>query len=123
MLDKIIRVLAYLVSLLLLSIAVTWMIDPSKAAGDLGMPLLDGVGRSTQVGDLAAFFAVAGIFGLWGLISKNRFLLYAPAALVGFAALFRTLAFLLHDAALATQIGPEIVMLVIYILASRKLQE
>jgi hypothetical protein len=123
MLDKIIRVLAYLVSLLLLVTAAGWMLDPAGAADNLGMPLLEGIGRSSQVGDMTAFFAVAGIFGFWGLIANNRYLLYAPAALVGLAALFRTLAWLLHDAALAEMIVPEIVMLVIYLLASRKMGE
>ena len=123
MLDKIIKVLAYLVSLVLLGTAIRWMVDPSGAAGELGMTLLEGVGRSTQIGDMTAFFAVAGIFGFWGLISKNRSLLYAPAALVGFAALFRTLAFLFHDAALAPAIVAELVMLTVYILASRRLEE
>ena len=123
MIDKIINVLAYLVSLLLLGTAIRWLIDPSGAAAELGMPLLEGVGRSSQVGDMTAFFAVAGVFGFWGLLKKNRAILYAPMALVGFAAIFRTLAWALHDAALAPMIVPELVMLAIYFAASRKMTD
>ena len=38
-----------------------WLIDPERAAAGLGMALLDGLGRSTQVGDFASFFLTAGV--------------------------------------------------------------
>ncbi|MDX1732810.1 MAG: hypothetical protein R3228_00510 [Halioglobus sp.] len=121
MLNKILTVLAGLVSLMLLAIGARFLADPAGAAAELGMPLLDGLGRSTQIGDLTAFFVTAGAFGLAGLIRRNAILLYTPAALVGLAAGFRTLAWLLQDAALAPQIGPEIVMFIIYIAAARSM--
>jgi hypothetical protein len=37
-----------------------WLVVPERAAGSLGMPLLTGLARSTQIGDFAAFF-VAGV--------------------------------------------------------------
>ena len=45
-----------------------WITDPASAAANLGMPLLDDLGRSTQIGDFTAFFiAVAGfsLYGAW----------------------------------------------------------
>ena len=36
-----------------------WLIDPQRAAAGLDMALLDGLGRSTQIGDFASFFFTA----------------------------------------------------------------
>ncbi|GAB5449794.1 MAG: hypothetical protein Hals2KO_01220 [Halioglobus sp.] len=123
MLSKIIKVLAYLTSLLLLGMGLRWLIDPAGAAAELGMPLLEGLGRSTQIGDLTAFFVGGSCLGLAGLIRNDAKLLYAPILLVGLAAVFRTLAWLLHDAALAPQIVPEIIMCAIFILAARQMSK
>jgi len=123
MLDKSLTVLAALASLLLLVSGLRWLVDPAGAAQGLGMPLLEGVGLSTQIGDLTAFFVVAGGFGLLGLMRGDGSLLYTPAALVGAAALFRLLATILHDAALATQmIAVEALMLVIFVAAAQRLR-
>lgn len=121
MLDKSLKVLAAIASTVLLVSGLRWLVDPAGAAAGLGMPLLEGVGRSTQIGDLTAFFVVGGGFGLLGLIRGNGSLLYTPAALVGAAALFRILATVLHDAALATQmIAVEAVMLVVFVAAAQR---
>ena len=56
--------------------------------------------------------------GLAGLLRNDKSMLLAPAALVGCAALFRTFAFVAHDAAFATIfIGLELVMLVVFLAA------
>jgi hypothetical protein len=123
MLQKIIKILAGLVGILLLVTALRWQLDPAGVAAELGMPLLDGLGRSTQIGDLSAFFFVAGVFTLVGLGTRNATLLYTPAALIGGAAFFRALAWLLHDAALAPQIAMEVVMCIIVLLACRRLAD
>ena len=39
---------------------VGWLVAPARLAASLGMPLLDGLGRSTQIGDFASFFLTAG---------------------------------------------------------------
>lgn len=118
MLDHIIRILAGLFSLFLLLMGVNWLLDPASAAEGLGMPLLDGIGRSTQIGDLAAFFFVGGAFGLVSVIKRNALLMLTPLALVGVTAVFRTIAWSSHGAALATEmIGGEVIMVVIFLLA------
>ena len=43
-----------------------WLVDPTRVAAGLGMVLLDGLGRSTQIGDFASFFAMAGILMILG---------------------------------------------------------
>lgn len=81
---------------------VGWLVDPGRAAAGLGMPLLDGMARSTQIGDLAAFFLLAGITIVVGSRPGRARLLYVPGGLIGGAAVTRTLAWALHGAAFAT---------------------
>lgn len=75
-----------------------FLVAPQRAVESLGMPLLDGVARSTQLGDFAAFFLVAGIGILYGSRPGNARALLFPAALIGGAAATRTLAWLLQGA-------------------------
>ncbi len=75
-----------------------WLVVPGRAASALGMPLLDGLGRSTQIGDFAAFFLVGGLTTLAGSRPGRAHWLRFPAALIGTAALTRPLAWLLHGA-------------------------
>lgn len=79
----------------------SWLVDPARTAAGLGMPLLDGLARSTQVGDLCIFFLVAGATMLIGSRPGRARLLYVPAALIGGAAVTRTLAWALQGAAFA----------------------
>jgi hypothetical protein len=78
-----------------------WVVAPARAAEGLGMPLLDGLGRSTQVGDFAAFFLTAGATMLIGTRPGRARLLLVPAGLLAAAAVVRTLAWAVHGAALA----------------------
>lgn len=75
-----------------------FLLTPQRAVESLGMPLLDGVARSTQLGDFAAFFLVAGLGILYGSRPGNARALLFPAALIGGAAVTRTLAWLLQGA-------------------------
>lgn len=75
-----------------------WLVAPQRAAAGLGMPLLDGLGRSTQVGDFAAFFLAAGVAMLLGSRPGRARVLFFPAALIGGAAITRTIAWALHGA-------------------------
>jgi hypothetical protein len=79
-----------------------WLAAPERAAAGLGMALLDGVGRSTQIGDFAAFFLTAGVTMLAGLRPGRARLLLVPAGLLASAAVGRTIAWAVHDAAFAT---------------------
>ena len=96
------RILAGLVGLLLASTAVTWIVDPTTAALSLGMPLLDGVGRSTQIGDLSSFFVGGTILCFIGAIREQGHWLQAVALLLTLTAIFRTLAWAVHGAAFTT---------------------
>lgn len=101
---------------------IAWWIVPARAAEGLGMPLLDGLGRSTQVGDFGAFFLTAGITMLLGSRPGRAALLVAPAVLFALAALGRTLAWALHDADFAALfIGIELATAALLVSASRRL--
>ena len=78
---------------------IVWIGDPGREASRLGMPLLEGAARSTQIGDLAAFFLTAGSTILIGARPGFARLLYVPMGLFGFAAAARTLAWALQGAA------------------------
>jgi hypothetical protein len=78
-----------------------WLVAPGRAAAGLGMTMLDGVGRSTQLGDFAAFFLTAGLTTLAGLTPGRGSLLYVPAGLLGAAAVGRLVAWAFHGAAFA----------------------
>ena len=114
------RIITALPGILFLSIAARFMFDPAGAAAQLGMPLLEGIGRSTQLGDLSGFFLTAGSMILLGVITQHRTWFYAVALLIGSTAVFRILAWLLHDAALATEsIAVEVVVTVLVLVTAR----
>ena len=101
---------------------VHWIIDPARAAEGLGMPLLDGLARSTQVGDFAAFFLTLGATIVIGARPGFARLLLVPAGMLVVAASMRTLAWALHDAAFATAfIAIEIAASALLLAASRRL--
>lgn len=101
MIDKVLRVMAALPGILFLIMGVRWVIDPGGAAFELGMPLLDGIGRSTQIGDMAAFFLTLGSLIIVGVTTLERVWFYPPMMLLGFAAIVRVVAWLVHGAELA----------------------
>lgn len=106
---RVLQVVVTLPGILFLFLGLRWIVDPTSAADALGMPLLDGVGRSSQIGDLSAFFIVIGLSIFAGLITAKRIWFYPPVMLLGLAAIFRMVAWIIHDAALAVPlIVPEV---------------
>ena len=94
------RVLVTLPAILFFLMGLRWTVDPTGAATGLGMTLLDGVGRSSQIGDVGALFLSMGMMMLIALITAQRGWFYAPALMLSLVAVFRLLAWLIHDAAL-----------------------
>lgn len=114
--------LAALTGILAIVLAARWLFDPAGAAEAAGMPLLNGVARSTQVGDLGALMFVSGSFTLLGVLRRQPGLLYTPLSLLAAAAVFRALAAVFSGAALAHElIGVEIVLCAIIFAAQRQL--
>jgi hypothetical protein len=119
--NTVLRVVVSLPAILFIFMGIRWVVAPADMAAQLGMPLLEGVGLSTQIGDLGSFFFVGGLFVLIGVITQKRAWFYAPALLLGFTALFRTLAWLLHDAAFALDmIAVEVVLVALLLFAASR---
>jgi hypothetical protein len=117
-------ILVGLPAVLFVVIGLRWAVDPTGAAAELGMTLMDGVGRSSQIGDVGAFFLGMGTMMLLGLITQARIWFQAPALLLALTAVLRLLAWLVHDGALALDmIIVELVICAILIIASGRLSQ
>ena len=77
------RIMTTLSGLGLLLIGVMWWLQPATAAEMLGASLLDGTGRSTQIGDSGAFFIGAGALLALGAIRNHAALVLTGGLLVG----------------------------------------
>ena len=122
--NKILRVVTVLPGILFVVIGVGWIIDPASAAAGVGMPLLEGVGRSTQIGDLGSFFLAMGLLILVGVTTLDRAWFYPPMMLLGLAAIFRIVAWLVHGAALAgSMIAVEIIVTALLYVSTIRLCE
>ena len=119
-----VRILVLLPGVLFLVTGLRWLLAPAAVAPEFGLVLGSGIGLSSQVGDMSAFFLTLAVCILMGLTTQRSIWYYPPIILLSLTAIGRTLAWLLHDAALATAlIVPEVVVALILFLASRYLPE
>ena len=111
------RILSGIIGLFMLYTCVGWIMDPATAAATLAMPLLEGMGGNTQIGDFTSFFFTAGVFACIGAYRSEPAWLYASISLLGSAAVFRSLAVVAHGSdPLTMAIAGEIIMTAILIL-------
>ncbi len=112
------RILSGIVGLFMLWTCLGWLMDPATAAAGLAMPLLEGMGGNTQIGDFTSFFFTAGLFACIGAYRAEYAWLYASISLLGSAAIFRSLAVVTHGSdPLTMAIIFEIIMTAILILS------
>ena len=122
MINTAIKLLVLLCGVLFLVTGLRWLLAPAGIAPDFGLTLSSGIGLSSQVGDMSAFFLTLGVCILMGLTSQRSVWYYPPIILLSLTAVGRVLAWLLHDAALATQlIAPEVIVSLVLLFASRRL--
>ena len=108
---------------LFVAMGVRWLVTPSEMSAELGFVLSYGIGRSSQIGDFAAFFLTAGVCILMGVVSSKRIWFYPAALLLLLAATGRVIAWAVHDAAFTgSMIGFEVVVGVLLLLGSRWLE-
>ena len=116
------KLLVLLCGVLFLVTGLRWLLAPAGIAPDFGLTLSSGIGLSSQVGDMSAFFLTLGVCILMGLTSQRSVWYYPPIILLSLTAVGRVLAWLIHDAALATQlIAPEVIVSLVLLFASRRL--
>ena len=122
--NRILQILVLLPALLFLVTGVRWLVAPAGVAPTFGLTLGEGVALSSQVGDMTGFFLTLGSCMLIALISGRRSWYYPAIMLLAITALGRVVAWLVHDATLALDlIGPEVVVSIILLVASRRLPE
>ena len=92
----ILRTLTALSGLGLLVFGLGWWVHPAAAADMLGASLLDGTGRTTQIGDSGAFFVGAGIDVAVGSDPAQPRLLLAGGGLIGLVIPGRVLSASIH---------------------------
>ena len=110
------RIISALVGVAITLQTISWISNPAEAAQGLGMPLLESVGRSSQIGDFTAFFFSVGVFCFLGAYFKQAQWLISAAVILGSAALFRNLAWFLHGADYATNfIVAEVIMTILLV--------
>ena len=110
--------------LLFVMMGLRWLVDPAGIAPQLGLTVESGLGLSSQIGDLAAFFLVAGFSILIALVTRRAVWFYPAIMLLLIAATGRIVAWAAHGAAFAVQmIVFEIVVALILLTASRILPE
>ena len=113
------RILSLLPAILFLNTAYGWITNPSEAAKGLGMPLLDDIGRSTQIGDFSAFFIGVGLFCLLGALTNKVTYIYCAIIILLSAAIMRIVAWQIHEAEFASFfIGVEIASVVILFIST-----
>lgn len=122
MMNTAIKLLVLLFGILFLVTGLRWLLAPAGIAPDFGLALGSGIGLSSQVGDMSAFFLTLGVCMLTGLTTQRSVWYYPPIMLLLLTAVGRVLAWLLHDAALATQlIALEVIVSLVLLFASRRL--
>lgn len=92
---------ASLPAVIFILLGLGWLLAPGLVSVQMRMPLLEGDGRSTQIGDLASFFLTLGGGILIALRTNRSVWLYPPIMLLLFAAIGRVIAFIGHGAGLA----------------------
>ena len=116
------RAIVLLCGVLFIVTGLRWLLAPAGVAPEFGLVLSSGVGLSSQIGDMSAFFLTLGVCILMGLITQRAIWYYPPIILLSLTAVGRLLAWLLHDAALAMNlIAPEVIVALILLIASRRL--
>ena len=120
--NKVLKLIVVLLAILFIVNGVRWLVAPAGIAPMFGLDLATGLGLSTQVGDMSAFFLTLAACMLIAVISAQKSWYYPPIMLLGIAAVGRIFAWLVHGAPLAVEmILVEVIGSLILFIASRRL--
>ena len=95
---KLAYTLSGILGLVLAIIALRWVLSPEDSANALGMVLLDGAGRNTQIRDFTALFASKSFFCFLSIAIKQYQWIFSSGIVFSFIVLTSLLASQLHDA-------------------------
>ncbi|MBN1429127.1 MAG: hypothetical protein JXB07_12195 [Anaerolineae bacterium] len=109
---------------LFLFLGFQWLVAPESGASALMMPLLAGAGLNSQISDIGGLFLGMGLLVMGAVTTRKGDLLFSVAVILSCIAVYRVLAFSLHDATLPMQsIALEVVLAIWFFVASRILSE
>ena len=97
---KIAYTLSGILGVVLAIIALRWILSPEDSANSLGMVLLEGAGRNTQIRDFTALFASTSIFCFISITTRQYQWIFSSGIVFSLIALISVLASQLHDAPL-----------------------
>ena len=97
---KIAYTLSGILGVVLAIIALRWILSPEDSANSLGMVLLDGAGRNTQIRDFTALFASTSIFCFISITTRQYQWIFSSGIVFLLIALISVLASQIHDAPL-----------------------
>ena len=95
---KLAYTLSGILGLVLAIIALRWILSPEDSANSLGMVLLDGAERNTQIRDFTALFASTSIFCILSITTRQYQWIFSSGIVFSFIVLTSLLASQLHDA-------------------------
>lgn len=107
---RLVQLVVALPAALFLFTGIRWLVDPAAVAPQFGVELGTGLGLSTQVGDLSAFFLTLGGTIVVALMTGQKVWYYPAVALLLLAALGRLIAWAFHGAAITPMIAVELVV-------------
>jgi len=111
---KLAYTLSGILGLVLAIIALRWILSPEDSANSLGMVLLDGAGRNTQIRDFTALFASTSIFCFLSITTRQYQWIFSTGIVFSLIALTSIFASQLHDAPLTySSLVAEIIFAVI----------
>ena len=97
---KLAYTLSGILGLVLAIIALRWILSPEDSANSLGMVLLDGAGKNTQIRDFTALFSSTSIFCFISITTRQYQWIFSSGIVFLLIALISVLASQLHDAPL-----------------------
>ncbi|MCK8061698.1 MULTISPECIES: DUF4345 family protein [unclassified Fusibacter] len=110
--------------ILFLFLGFQWLVAPEDAAAALMMPLLNGAGLNSQIGDIGGLFLGMGLLVMGAVTTKKSDLLLSVSVLLSCIATYRLISFALCDATLIVQMFVvETVIAIWYLVASKKMNE
>ena len=120
--NRVLQGLVILPGLLFFTMGIRWVVDPAGIAPQFGFELSEGVGLSSQIGDMSGYFLAMSVSMFLAVYTANRVWFYPPVMLLLFTAVGRVIAWAAHGAALAVpMIAVEVIVSAILIVASIRL--
>ena len=95
---KLANILSGILGIVLTIIAIRWILLPEESANSLGMILLDGSGRNTQIRDFTSIFASTAIFCSLSIATKQFQWIFSSGIIFSIIAIISVVASQLHDA-------------------------